>query len=100
MSIAEKEKPTLTPLQALWQSTSSFEDAHSQSRYTSEVVMVSIFIGPWAKHFRLDNGAPFPPGSNVFVWHRIWWLTLFGLAICRVFYELPEPTTERAGTLL
>src|SRR6185437_6463462 len=77
--------------------TSSAKSRGYLSRCTLAQVVVSISIGRWRRSSILVNGAAIPKGSEVFVSKRVCRLMRFELAIWHLYFEPPEPTTERMG---
>lgn len=59
-----------------------------------EAAWGSISIGPWQYKFNLKNGSGTLRDSVSYAWKTVYKLTLFELAIWRLYLELPEPTTE------
>ena len=99
-STLAKESRTRRPLMQHSLSVSSWQSLRCQSPFTLGRVWVCISIGRWTKSFRVRNGPDTQLGCTVFAWRTKFTLTHLELEIWRQYCELPEPTTERAGTPL
>lgn len=68
--------------------------------FTLDQAQVFMSIGRWSKWWVPRTGSGIRRDCDAYVWKTTFAWMRFELAILLVFYELPEPTTERAGTPL
>lgn len=85
-------------LKLRWPFRTSFRKQGYLSRYMLDQVTVFMFIGPSAPYWNPVNGYDMHMDLetlHAFTGFKLMW---FGLVISRLYYELPEPTTESTGT--